>query len=428
MKKVMVFGTFDTLHRGHIFFLRQAAEKGDYLVAVVARDKTVDELKGRDPYHPFGERISRLKETGLVNKTLPSDEARGSWKVIQKERPQVICLGHDQNRMEENLRHWLNLQRDYSPEIVILPPYKRHVYSSTAERRRRKIAFYFLLFLSMTLMALSWISGKIVSAQAPFTLLVFWRFFFSLIPFIPFPPHRENFSLPPEGARYTLLSALFLLLYNYLFFGGLSLGLAGKGGVIVTTLNPLITTLLILLTERKRAGKTMALGLGLGLTGGIILMEPWLFSRGELLARGNIYFLAAAACWALLTLCSGKAQETIPLKKYNFYLYLFTTAASFILALPAKPFHIAALSGSFWLNILYLSLFVSALATSLYFKAAARLGASRASAFTFLIPLLALGLSWALLGEIPRIPTIIGGSLSLGALYFINKEKHKELR
>ncbi|MDC7220114.1 MAG: EamA family transporter [Spirochaetales bacterium] len=426
MKKVMVFGTFDTLHRGHLFFLGNARNKGDYLMAVVARDRTVDELKGRKPLHDYEERIQRLEKSGLVDKTLPSDETRGSWKVIQKERPDLICLGHDQNRMEESLRSWLSGQQDYNPEIIILPSYKRHLYSSTAGRKRRYTAFYLLLFLSMTLMAFSWISGKFVSSQAPFTVLVFWRFFFSLIPFLPLPPHREDFAMSRRGTYFTLLSALFLLLYNLLFFAGLSVGLAGKGGVIVTTVNPLITTLFSLLLERRHPGKGMKIGLGLGLTGGVILMEPWLFRSGEILALGNLYFLGAALCWALLTICSAKAQESVSLRKYNFYLYLLTTLAALLLALPSRPFAFNRLSTAFWLNILYLSLFVSSLATSLYFRATLKIGAPRASTFTFLIPFLALLLSWLFLDEIPHITTIAGGSLSLGALYFINRSAHKD--
>jgi cytidyltransferase-like protein len=399
MTKVMVFGTFDILHKGHLFFLNEAVGQGDSLIAVVARDKTVDELKGRIPNHSYEKRVSRLMKTNLVVKTLPSDESRGSWKVIQQEYPDIICLGHDQNKMEESLRAWLDSQQDYSPQIVILPPYKRHVYSSTAERQRRTSAFYLLLLLSMTLMAFSWISGKVVSNQAPFTVLVFWRFLLSLIPFVPLSLHKEKFTLSLKGTIYTLLSALSLLLYNLLFFSGLSVGLAGKGGVIVTTLNPLITTAFSLFLEQKKPGKLLGMGLFIGLMGGIILMEPWQYARTELLAAGNLYFLAAAAFWALLTIFSGKAQESVSLKKYNFYLYLFASFGSLLLALPSHPFNFTLLSYSFWINILYLSFFVSSLATSLYFQATKKLGPSRASTFTFIIPLMAILLSWILLKE-----------------------------
>jgi len=425
MKKVMVFGTFDTLHRGHLFFLRKASERGDALTAVVARDRTVGELKGRNPYHSYENRVRNLLKTGLVEKALPSDPVRGSWDVVKMERPDVICLGHDQTMMEESLRNWLASERDYSPEIVILPPHKRFIYSSTAERKRRKVFFYLLLILSMVLMAFSWISGKLVSAEAPFPVLVFWRFLFSLLPFLPLVLRRSELRLPPGGFLFTLSSALFLVLYNLLFFSGLSRGAAGKGGVIVTTLNPLFTAALTLIPQRKRPGGSLLIGLTLGLAGGLLLSEPAFLGGEGFRGEGVPYFLAAALCWALLTVFSGKAQQRIPLGAYNFYLYLFSAAGSLLLALPSRPFDLARLTPGFWINIVYLSLFVSSLATSLYFLGTRKLGPRRAGSFTLLIPFMALLLGWLILGEIPRPMTLAGGTLSLAALYLINKEKRK---
>ena len=47
MKKVMCAGTFDIVHKGHIYFLEQAKKFGDYLVVVVARDSTSEKNKGK---------------------------------------------------------------------------------------------------------------------------------------------------------------------------------------------------------------------------------------------------------------------------------------------------------------------------------------------------------------------------------------------
>ena len=41
MKKVIVFGTFDILHQGHLDFFRQAKQYGDYLIVAVAHDENV---------------------------------------------------------------------------------------------------------------------------------------------------------------------------------------------------------------------------------------------------------------------------------------------------------------------------------------------------------------------------------------------------
>nr|EGQ39935.1 MAG: cytidylyltransferase [Candidatus Nanosalinarum sp. J07AB56] len=46
MTRVMAQGTFDILHPGHVHYLEEAAEHGDTLVVVVARDSRVQERKG----------------------------------------------------------------------------------------------------------------------------------------------------------------------------------------------------------------------------------------------------------------------------------------------------------------------------------------------------------------------------------------------
>jgi len=41
----MATGTFDLLHMGHIYYLREAKKLGDKLAVVVATDSTVRRLK-----------------------------------------------------------------------------------------------------------------------------------------------------------------------------------------------------------------------------------------------------------------------------------------------------------------------------------------------------------------------------------------------
>jgi len=45
--KVLAFGTFDILHPGHEFYLKEAKKHGDILDVVVARDSTVEKIKGK---------------------------------------------------------------------------------------------------------------------------------------------------------------------------------------------------------------------------------------------------------------------------------------------------------------------------------------------------------------------------------------------
>ena len=63
----MVFGTFDGVHPGHESLFAQAREHGDWVIAVVARDKTVQQVKGRAPIRDEAERIAALLGHDLVD-------------------------------------------------------------------------------------------------------------------------------------------------------------------------------------------------------------------------------------------------------------------------------------------------------------------------------------------------------------------------
>ncbi len=64
-KKVMTFGTFDLLHKGHVYFLKQASKYGK-LVVVVARDKNVLKVKGKKPINSERKRLQNIKKIKFV--------------------------------------------------------------------------------------------------------------------------------------------------------------------------------------------------------------------------------------------------------------------------------------------------------------------------------------------------------------------------
>lgn len=103
MKTVMVFGTFDILHAGHISLLKQAKKMGEKLVVVVARDTTATSVKGSAPLHNEKERMAMLRELRVVDAIQLGDKV-DRYKVIKAVRPDVIALGYDQTAFVSGLR------------------------------------------------------------------------------------------------------------------------------------------------------------------------------------------------------------------------------------------------------------------------------------------------------------------------------------
>ena len=57
MKRIVVNGTFDILHSGHLALLNHARSLGDYLVVAIDSDRRVQELKG--PSRPINTQTER---------------------------------------------------------------------------------------------------------------------------------------------------------------------------------------------------------------------------------------------------------------------------------------------------------------------------------------------------------------------------------
>ena len=99
----MVFGTFDILHKGHLNLFQQAKQHGDYLITVVARDKTVEKVKGKAPKYNEKERLKNIKP--YVDKAVLG-YINNKYKIIEKYQPGMICLGYDQKFFLEGLKQF----------------------------------------------------------------------------------------------------------------------------------------------------------------------------------------------------------------------------------------------------------------------------------------------------------------------------------
>ena len=134
MVTVMATGTFDILHMGHIYFLKEAKKLGDELVVVVACDETVRQLK-HEPVTPEQMRLNLVKELQVVDKAVLGEEDN-KFDVVEQIKPDIIALGYDQIHDEKSLQHQLD-ERNLKARIVRLPKYEE---TSDLDGTRRIIA------------------------------------------------------------------------------------------------------------------------------------------------------------------------------------------------------------------------------------------------------------------------------------------------
>ena len=130
MKKVLVFGTFDIFHEGHRYFLSQAKKQGDFLRVVVARDKTVAQVKNKKSLNSEQQRLEKIKNSGLADEAVLGN-LEDKYAVVKDYAPDVICLGYDQEFFIENLEKKLQEFGLEKTKIIRLDSHRHDVFKSS---------------------------------------------------------------------------------------------------------------------------------------------------------------------------------------------------------------------------------------------------------------------------------------------------------
>ena len=117
----MATGTFDLLHIGHIYFLKEAKKLGDKLIVIVARDSTVRKLK-HEPVTPEEMRLQLIKELRIVDEAYLGKKD-DMYDIVIDIKPDIIALGYDQIHNEKKINSELT-KRNIKSKIVRLSKFK----------------------------------------------------------------------------------------------------------------------------------------------------------------------------------------------------------------------------------------------------------------------------------------------------------------
>lgn len=95
MKKVITYGTYDLLHRGHIRLLERARDLGDYLIVGVTAD-AFDRDRGKiNVVQSLAERIEAVRATGLADEIIVEEYEGQKIDDIQRLGIDVFAIGSD---------------------------------------------------------------------------------------------------------------------------------------------------------------------------------------------------------------------------------------------------------------------------------------------------------------------------------------------
>ena len=283
----------------------------------------------------------------------------------------------------------------------------------------RHNGLYFLMFLAMISWAIAWTNAKIVGEYLSFYNLTFFRFLLGFISLLPFLLYNKKKLPPLRLYKYIIIPSILFFIYNIAFFKGTYFGEAGRGAILVTTLNPLFTLIIISLIRKKILLKEV-LGIITGLFGGLIIMNIFKYGFDIIFDIKNIYFLICAITWGVMTVFIDLAQKKINPYVFISLCYFFTMVISFFFT-DFELIDLSSLDFRFYFNFFLVSIAAMSFGTSVYMYSTSIIGPVKASVFIFSVPFLAMGTSYVFLNEIFSLNTMIGGLISLIAIYIVNK-------
>ena len=284
------------------------------------------------------------------------------------------------------------------------------------------LKYKYLLILSMILWGGGWSALKVLTPELSVEVIVFWRFFIMSLSFLPILFFfKKPIVLNRSNFKYIAGSSILNIAFMVSSFFGIKYGLAGGGGVIITTLTPIMTFLLVAIIFKKHLQRFQYFGITLGLVGASIMLQ--VNDINLFLNSSNIFFLLCAIIWAGVTILSQYSNKHIHPIHYSFIISFIATVVTlgFSLVNGADLLSVFEQDLRFWIALIYLSVFGQTIATTIYFMVSGKLGSEVTSSYMFLVPIFALLIAWIILDEPIEAHIIMGGLLSLIAVTLINK-------
>lgn len=94
MRKVLTYGTFDLLHKGHVLLLQRAKALGDHLTVAISTDE-FNAIKGKKAYTSWEDRKLILEALSCVDEVIPENHWDQKISDVQTNNIDLFVMGDD---------------------------------------------------------------------------------------------------------------------------------------------------------------------------------------------------------------------------------------------------------------------------------------------------------------------------------------------
>ena len=221
-----------------------------------------------------------------------------------------------------------------------------------------------------------------------------------------------------EVPRVLALGLLGNLLYQMFFIFGLDRTTAGKASLLLAS-TPIITALLSAALGHERVRPRVWIGV-VGTFAGILLIV--LGGRSDAMAGestlvGDVIMFCASIAWAFYTVGSRPLVErygSLPTTAWT----LWIGSIGLVIAGVGEVLRTdwSQVSGLTWGALIYAGVLSIGVAYIIWYYGVERLGNTRTSTYSNVVPVIAMLVAWLWLGEVPSATQLIGTAVILGGV------------
>ncbi len=213
-----------------------------------------------------------------------------------------------------------------------------------------------------------------------------------------------------EKKRLVTLGLLGHGAYQLLFIYGISRTRAGTAALVIAS-SPAIIALVMRTFRNERLAPRALLGIALSIVGiGVVMAGSAQESHGGASVIGDIMILGAVVCWGFYTMWL-KPLTHIEGTQLAAWTLLGGTAPLVLIAAPTMMrTDFGAIVPLTWAAIAYSGLLSMGLAYLFWYRGVRVIGPTRTAMFSNLQPIVAVLVSWPLLGEKPTLWQAVGAA------------------